>query len=105
MSLSSMKRELRAYKRRISSEKTNVNESKNPFHEILLTGSTGYFGVHFLHALLAATDSRIHLLVRAESDSEAVLKQPRFGDFISIRRFRLKGTECGCTPETLRRNV
>jgi amino acid adenylation domain-containing protein/thioester reductase-like protein len=33
--------------------------------EILLTGATGFFGVHLLRELLTSTDARVHCLVRA----------------------------------------
>lgn len=34
--------------------------------EILLTGATGFFGVHLLRELLATTSARVHCLVRAD---------------------------------------
>ncbi|HSU16594.1 AMP-binding protein [Longimicrobium sp.] len=34
------------------------------YREVLLTGATGYLGVHVLHELLRQTDARIHCLVR-----------------------------------------
>lgn len=35
------------------------------YRDVLLTGATGYVGVHVLHELLEQTDARIHCLVRA----------------------------------------
>jgi amino acid adenylation domain-containing protein/thioester reductase-like protein len=35
--------------------------------DILLTGATGFFGVHLLRELLASTGARVHCLVRARS--------------------------------------
>jgi amino acid adenylation domain-containing protein/thioester reductase-like protein len=35
--------------------------------EILLTGSTGFFGIHLLRELLAGTSARVHCLIRARS--------------------------------------
>ena len=40
--------------------------------EILLTGSTGFFGVHLLRELLATTSAQVHCLVRARSTSHAL---------------------------------
>ncbi len=40
--------------------------------EILLTGSTGFFGAHLLHELLAATNARVWCLVRARDASHAL---------------------------------
>jgi amino acid adenylation domain-containing protein/thioester reductase-like protein len=40
--------------------------------EILLTGSTGFFGVHLLRELLTATTAQIHCLVRARSAAHAL---------------------------------
>ena len=39
--------------------------------EILLTGSTGFFGVHLLRELLTGTTARIHCLVRARDTAHA----------------------------------
>jgi amino acid adenylation domain-containing protein/thioester reductase-like protein len=39
--------------------------------EILLTGATGFFGIHLLRELLTATTARIHCLVRARSTGHA----------------------------------
>ena len=39
--------------------------------EILLTGSTGFFGIHLLRELLTATTARVHCLVRAASPAYA----------------------------------
>jgi amino acid adenylation domain-containing protein/thioester reductase-like protein len=40
--------------------------------EILLTGSTGFFGVYLLRELLAATTARVHCLVRAPDAAHAL---------------------------------
>jgi len=40
--------------------------------EILLTGSTGFFGAHLLHELLAVTNARVWCLVRARDASHAL---------------------------------
>jgi thioester reductase-like protein len=42
--------------------------------EILLTGSTGFFGIHLLRELLTATTARVHCLVRADSAPDARLR-------------------------------
>ena len=40
--------------------------------EMLLTGSTGFFGVHLLRELLTATTAQVHCLVRARSAAHAL---------------------------------
>ncbi|HEY1624132.1 MAG TPA: amino acid adenylation domain-containing protein [Streptosporangiaceae bacterium] len=40
-------------------------------HHVLLTGATGFFGVHLLRELLASTDAQVHCLVRAHDISHA----------------------------------
>jgi amino acid adenylation domain-containing protein/thioester reductase-like protein len=40
--------------------------------EILLTGSTGFFGIHLLRELLTATTARVHCLVRARSAAQGL---------------------------------
>jgi amino acid adenylation domain-containing protein/thioester reductase-like protein len=77
-SLSALKEEFRTYKARIAAEQSAGKSARDlarrrendPFHCILLTGATGYFGIHLLHTLLKQTTSRICLLVR-EKKSEA----------------------------------
>ena len=44
--------------------------------QVLLTGATGFLGIHLLSELLAATDARVHCLVRARDDA-AVLTRVR----------------------------
>jgi amino acid adenylation domain-containing protein/thioester reductase-like protein len=41
-------------------------DGKRP-QEVLLTGATGFFGVHLLRELLTATTARVHCLVRARN--------------------------------------
>ncbi|MFN6395714.1 MAG: amino acid adenylation domain-containing protein [Aphanizomenon sp.] len=43
----------------------------NQLQHILLTGATGFLGVHLLHELLEKTSANIHCLVQAENVSEA----------------------------------
>jgi amino acid adenylation domain-containing protein/thioester reductase-like protein len=40
--------------------------------EILLTGSTGFFGIHLLRELLTATTARVHCLVRGRNAAHAL---------------------------------
>jgi amino acid adenylation domain-containing protein/thioester reductase-like protein len=40
--------------------------------EILLTGSTGFFGIHLLRELLTATTAQVHCLVRARDAAHAL---------------------------------
>jgi amino acid adenylation domain-containing protein/thioester reductase-like protein len=40
--------------------------------QVLLTGATGFFGVHLLSELLASTDADVHCLVRADDASRAL---------------------------------
>jgi amino acid adenylation domain-containing protein/thioester reductase-like protein len=42
--------------------------------EILLTGSTGFFGAHLLSELLAATTARVWCLVRAPDEAQAMAR-------------------------------
>jgi thioester reductase-like protein/FkbH-like protein len=39
--------------------------------DVLLTGATGFLGIHLIEALLARTHARIHCLVRARSTADA----------------------------------
>ncbi|MGC4864785.1 amino acid adenylation domain-containing protein [Micromonospora sp. DT53] len=42
------------------------------YSSVLLTGATGFIGVHLLHLLLTRTGSRVHCLVRAHAGAPAV---------------------------------
>jgi amino acid adenylation domain-containing protein/thioester reductase-like protein len=44
-----------------------VRTPAHPPRKILLTGATGFLGVHLLHALLRDTEAVVHCLVRADS--------------------------------------
>ncbi|MFB6366856.1 amino acid adenylation domain-containing protein [Paenibacillus elgii] len=41
------------------------------YSDILLTGATGYLGIHLLRELLAGTSATVHVLVRAATEAEA----------------------------------
>jgi amino acid adenylation domain-containing protein/thioester reductase-like protein len=56
--------------------------------EILLTGSTGFLGVHLLRELLAATTAQVHCLVRADSASHALRRIAQAAD-----RYELGGLD------------
>ncbi|TBL76113.1 non-ribosomal peptide synthetase [Paenibacillus thalictri] len=49
----------------------DVSRFVGMYREVLLTGGTGYIGMHILHELLQETDCRLHLLVRASSKEAA----------------------------------
>ncbi|MEU0539074.1 amino acid adenylation domain-containing protein [Nocardia sp. NPDC005978] len=53
--------------------------------EILLTGATGFLGVHLLDELLRSTDARVWCLIRADSDAEA-----RARIMAALGQFRLR---------------
>ncbi|MCP4150043.1 MAG: NAD-dependent epimerase/dehydratase family protein, partial [bacterium] len=42
-----------------------------PYENILLTGGTGYLGIHLLRRLLETTNARIHVLVRGQGTEDA----------------------------------
>ncbi|RQX79047.1 NAD-dependent epimerase/dehydratase family protein [Burkholderia anthina] len=46
--------------------------SWRPYRTVLLTGATGFLGVHLLHTLLATTDARVMCLVRADEPAAGV---------------------------------
>ena len=56
--------------------------------QILLTGATGFFGVHLLRELLATTDARVHCLVRAD-DAAPALDRIR----LAAGRYRVDGLD------------
>ncbi|CAG2380372.1 MULTISPECIES: thioester reductase domain-containing protein [Burkholderia] len=43
-----------------------------PYRTVLLTGATGFLGVHLLHTLLATTDARVMCVVRADDPAAGV---------------------------------
>jgi amino acid adenylation domain-containing protein len=58
-----------------STEKLHINVSlRKSIRSVLLTGSTGYLGCNILSQLLNQTDHQIYLLIRANSQTEAIEK-------------------------------
>lgn len=71
-----------AYKDYLDTEKSKYMEQlegykgknlhqKNNYHNILLTGSTGYLGIYLLGDLLEHTNANIYLLIRADNQQRA----------------------------------
>lgn len=68
---------------------------------VLLTGSTGYLGIHLLNELLTCTDSNVYCVVRQSSDTYAAdrlrakyayyFKGSNFDDYIDKRLFVIPG--------------
>ncbi|MEV4635914.1 amino acid adenylation domain-containing protein [Actinoplanes sp. NPDC049548] len=48
-----------------------VSDDRRHYASVLLTGATGFIGVHLLHLLLTRTTSRVHCLVRAHAGASA----------------------------------
>jgi amino acid adenylation domain-containing protein/thioester reductase-like protein len=59
------------YEREVASVATLDLEERSRSRDILLTGATGYLGLHLLRDLLETTEARLHLLVRPRDDREA----------------------------------
>ena len=57
-------------------ELAEINASRNQIEmtKVLLTGASGYLGVHLLKELLIATDAQIYCLVRGNSNKKAAYK-------------------------------
>jgi amino acid adenylation domain-containing protein/thioester reductase-like protein len=68
---------------------------KHP-REILLTGATGFFGIHLLRELLAATGARVHCLVRAPDASHGLRRIAKAAERFGVG---------GLSPGTLDRVV
>jgi len=58
--------------------------------DVLLTGATGFFGVHLLRELLATTTARVHCLVRADDPGHGLTRIAR-----SAERFELGQLDLG----------
>lgn len=56
--------------------------------KVLLTGATGFFGVHLLSELLASTDAEVHCLIRARDGAHALSRVAR-----SARRYAVDGID------------
>ncbi|CAL7959721.1 hypothetical protein GAMM_110056 [Gammaproteobacteria bacterium] len=59
------------YTKSVASLSVDISSTK-PINNILLTGSTGYLGCNLLNQLLELTNYKIYLLIRANSQAEAV---------------------------------
>jgi acyl carrier protein len=58
----------------------DLKETKN-FESILLTGATGYLGVHLADELLKQTSASLYLLIRAKNIDEAEIRLKKMLDF------------------------
>ncbi|MCP4149520.1 MAG: NAD-dependent epimerase/dehydratase family protein [bacterium] len=59
------------YRKQYTADVTRDISPLIPYENILLTGGTGYLGIHLLQALLQNTTARIHVLVRGQNAEEA----------------------------------
>ncbi|NGZ77570.1 non-ribosomal peptide synthetase [Saccharibacillus alkalitolerans] len=64
--------EREAYRRRAEADAASVEVSKlRDYRGVLLTGATGYVGIHLLHDMLALTDWEVYAVVRGDDDAQA----------------------------------
>lgn len=54
--------------------KEDSNNKKIPLHAVLLTGATGYLGIHILNDLLMNTDVTVYCLIRDKNNVDAKLR-------------------------------
>ncbi|QHT69344.1 AMP-binding protein [Rhodocytophaga rosea] len=59
------------YRDRIKQDTFQIPGEQQEFKEVLLTGSTGYLGIHLLYELLTQTSAIIYTLIRAENEAAA----------------------------------
>lgn len=64
-------KELRIYRKNIEQYSIINKEDIIKYNNILLTGSTGYLGTYLLREILEHTDSKVHLIIRGNSEEEA----------------------------------
>ncbi|MFI5529506.1 amino acid adenylation domain-containing protein [Kitasatospora sp. NPDC051853] len=62
--------------------------------EVLLTGATGFCGIHLLDELLTTTDARVHCLLRGE-DPQSALARLRAAGLRHLLRDPLNGPQAG----------
>jgi len=90
----SLQDDMKLYEKRISRyDSINLNEKSN-YKNILLTGATGFLGVHLLHDLLNFTHYELFLLIRGtdEKDSELRIKKiykHNFNSEIEMKRVHI----------------
>lgn len=59
------------YRERIQKENLVLPGEEQEIKDALLTGTTGFLGIHLLYELLTTTSAQVHILIRAENDEEA----------------------------------
>ncbi|MDO1450226.1 AMP-binding protein [Rhodocytophaga aerolata] len=59
------------YKERMKKDNFQIPGEQQEIREVLLTGSTGYLGIHLLYELLTTTTANVYLLIRAENEAAA----------------------------------
>lgn len=63
--------DIKEYRQKLEFESFGDLNAENDFNHILITGATGYLGVHFVPELLKYTSARLSFLVRGETLQEA----------------------------------
>lgn len=56
----------------VNEEILELPGEKYPLNNVLLTGATGYLGIHLLQELLVQTEATIYVLIRAENKEQAM---------------------------------
>ncbi|MDR1057744.1 MAG: amino acid adenylation domain-containing protein [Coxiellaceae bacterium] len=91
--------DLDSYKQSIEELSKADISIKKPINDVLLTGAAGYLGCNILNQLLTLTDYKVYLLIRANSQSEAIERinkkyqfyfDQSLGDIINKRVFVFK---------------
>ncbi|PYE87634.1 amino acid adenylation domain-containing protein, partial [Bacillus sp. 196mf] len=75
----------------VKSPKKKIAKNKKCFDSssgILLTGSTGYLGVHLLEKLMDATQNKIYCVVRGEDDQQAIIRLTKMVKFYFKDKFK-----------------
>lgn len=59
------------YRERVKKDNFSIPGEQQEIKEVLLTGSTGYLGIHLLYELLTHSSASIFVLIRAENEAAA----------------------------------
>ncbi len=62
------------YKAKIEQDNFVLPGEECKIEEVLLTGSTGYLGIHLLREFIVNTSANVHVLIRADNNSSAKLR-------------------------------
>ena len=81
------------YREKVKKDNFLIPGEEQLLKEVLLTGSTGYLGIHLLSELLINTAANVHVLIRAENEAAARERLEKKTNFFFGEKFFFRYAE------------